>query len=274
MATNMTKKEALERIKLETSKLYLESRKATGQKKAKLTAAYRQWQSVGAQVRKGEKATTILAPRTGKVRDSEDSEKVIRAFTYFRPVSVFSSAQVDNWEMPEMEIEILSGDQVEMADEFIAGISEEIEVRFGIQDRAFFAPIDNYVSLPTQECFRNWSGFYSTAFHELGHASGHSSRLNRSSLTNTSAVFGSPEYAREELVAEFTSAFIGAELGVATELRDEHRDYLANWLEVLKNDSEAIWQAAAQASKASAWLLENSGIEKDLEKEKEKEGVG
>ena len=92
----------------------------------------------------------------------------------------------------------------------------------------------------------NW---HRTALHELGHWSGAAHRLNR----DLSGGFGSPSYAREELVAEMTGAFVCAALSIVPTVR--HADYLAGWLEVLREDNRAIIRAASAASKAADYLL-------------------
>ena len=92
-------------------------------------------------------------------------------------------------------------------------------------------------------------------YHELGHWTGHPSRLDRLPSTG----FGSPAYAREELVAEMASAFLCAELGIVPTVR--HADYLGAWLSVLREDSKAIFRAASQASKAADYLLAFEGEE-------------
>ena len=92
----------------------------------------------------------------------------------------------------------------------------------------------------------NW---HRTALHELGHWVGHSSRLAR----DLSGAFGSALYAKEELVAEMTSAFVCASLGIVPTVR--HADYLGSWLEVLREDDRAIVRAASAASKAADYLL-------------------
>ena len=98
---------------------------------------------------------------------------------------------------------------------------------------AYFAPI-------------NW---HRTALHELGHWSGHPSRLGR----DLSGNFGSALYAKEELVAEMTSAFVCASLGIVPTVR--HADYIGSWLEVLREDNRAVVRAASAASKAADFLL-------------------
>src|SRR6185437_15001191 len=100
-----------------------------------------------------------------------------------------------------------------------------------------------------QQAFFQSIDWHRTALHELGHATGHASRLGR----DLSGSFGSKKYAFEELVAEMTAAFGCASLGIAPTVR--HADYIASWLEVLHEDNRAIVRAASQASKAADWLL-------------------
>ena len=102
---------------------------------------------------------------------------------------------------------------------------------------------------PPQPAFFKQINYYRTCFHELGHWSGHDSRLAR----DLSGGHGSKLYAREELVAEMTSAFICAALGIVPTVR--HADYVGSWLEVLREDSRAIFRAASQASKAADFIL-------------------
>src|SRR6266700_1084339 len=92
----------------------------------------------------------------------------------------------------------------------------------------------------------NW---HRTAIHELGHWVGHASRLGR----DLSGAFGSALYAKEELIAEMTSAFVCASLGIVPTVR--HADYIGSWLEVIRGDDRAIVRAASAASKAADYLL-------------------
>ena len=103
-------------------------------------------------------------------------------------------------------------------------------------------------SPPPQAYFEpiNW---HRTALHELGHATGHRSRLNR----DQSGSYGTKKYAFEELVAELSAAFSCASLGIVPTVR--HSDYIGSWLEVLHEDNRAIVRAASQASKAADYLL-------------------
>ena len=123
-----------------------------------------------------------------------------------------------------------------------------IDFRIG-GGRAFYAPAHDYVMVPPPQAFFEAIDWHRTALHELGHATGHASRLAR----DLSGSFGSSKYAREELVAEMTAAFACASLGIVPTVR--HADYIGSWLEVLREDNRAIVRAASLASKASDWLL-------------------
>jgi antirestriction protein ArdC len=110
-------------------------------------------------------------------------------------------------------------------------------------------PAHDYVQVPPPAAYFEPINWHRTALHELGHATGHATRLAR----DLGGFFGTKKYAFEELVAEMNAAFCCASLGIVPTVR--HADYLASWLEVLREDSRAIVRAASQASKAADWLL-------------------
>lgn len=93
--------------------------------------------------------------------------------------------------------------------------------------------------------------FYAILLHELTHWTGRRMRCNR----DLSARFGSEAYAMEELVAEFGAAFLCSRLNLSLEPREDHAQYLANWLKVLKEDKKAIFTAAAKAQEAADFVL-------------------
>ncbi len=122
-------------------------------------------------------------------------------------------------------------------------------------DRAFYVPSQDFIRVPPQPAFFEHINYYRTCFHELGHWTGHASRLNR----EFKGRYGSHAYAREELVAEMASAFVCASLSITPTVR--HADYLGAWLEVLKEDNRAIFNAASLASKAADFILAFEGGE-------------
>ena len=120
-------------------------------------------------------------------------------------------------------------------------------------DAAFYSPVHDFVQVPPQAAYHEPINWYRTALHELGHWTGHTSRLDR----DQKGTFGSQPYAREELVAELAAAFTCASLGIAPTVR--HSDYVASWLTVLREDDKAIFRAASAASKAADYLLNLKG---------------
>ena len=116
-------------------------------------------------------------------------------------------------------------------------------------ERAFYVPAADFIQVPPQPAFFEQINYYRTCFHEIGHWTGHASRLAR----DLSSGFGSKTYAREELVAEMTSAFLCASLGITPIVR--HTDYLGFWLDMLREDNRAIFRAASAASKAADLVL-------------------
>jgi antirestriction protein ArdC len=123
-----------------------------------------------------------------------------------------------------------------------------VEFRIG-GERAFYSPVHDFIQVPRPEAYFEPINWHRTALHELGHWVGHPSRLAR----DLTGAFGSASYAKEELVAEMTSAFVCASLGIVPTVR--HADYIGSWLEVLREDDRAIVRAASAASKAADYLL-------------------
>ena len=111
-------------------------------------------------------------------------------------------------------------------------------------DQAFYVPSEDFIRIPHQTAYTDQINYYRTVFHELGHWTGHKSRLDR----NLTTKFGTQDYAREELVAELATAFVCASMGIVPTVR--HADYIGNWLQVLKEDARAIVKAASLAFKA------------------------
>jgi antirestriction protein ArdC len=126
------------------------------------------------------------------------------------------------------------------------------EIKHGLA-KAFYSPSVDIVAMPDRARFDTEAGYYATLFHELTHATGHASRLNRPTLTE-SAGFGSNPYCREELVAELGAAFLCGHAGIENTIQNSAA-YLQNWLEALQNDNKLIVQAAAQAQKAADFIL-------------------
>jgi antirestriction protein ArdC len=130
-------------------------------------------------------------------------------------------------------------------DEFLACSGASIREGFG---EAYYRVSDDYISMPAFAAFKSAAHFYGVAFHELGHWTGHKSRLDR----QFGSRFGDRAYAAEELVAELCAAFLCAEFSMYGDLR--HAGYIQSWIGLLKADKRAIFTAASKAQAAADYL--------------------
>ncbi|CAN5319274.1 zincin-like metallopeptidase domain-containing protein [soil metagenome] len=213
---------------------------------------FRQAIEAGGCVRKGERGTTVVyadrfIPEAERARAVETGGDA-KAIPFLKRFTVFNVAQCEGLRPG------LAADPAPLPERQIVPVAESVIAASGVDfivrgDRAFYVPSLDFVQVPPQPAFFEQINYYRTCLHELTHATGHVSRLGRN-LTNS---FGGKDYAREELIAEMGSAFLCAALGIEPTVR--HADYLASWLEVLREDSRAIFRAASAASKAADWLL-------------------
>ena len=202
---------------------------------------YRQAQEKNWQVRKGEKSTTIFFSKPLEIEDgeNEDGRKTIRLLKHYY---VFHASQIDG--IPEYKaptFEEAPWTRPEAADIILKNSGAVIRIG---GDRAFYSPATDHIQLPPEHAFRGPPEFAATALHELGHWTGHPSRLNRDMQSR----FGSAAYAMEELRAELASAFVASELGIPTDI-PQHASYLAHWIKPLKDDKREIFRAAADAQR-------------------------
>lgn len=241
---------------------------------SKWWASYRQWRSLGGQVRRGEHGTQIIfyRPVVRKVTVDEDGQAEVESFPLLRTWTVFNIGQVEGDAVEQFRASWPSvGDFVDYgpAEEVIRATGADI--RFG-GERAFFQAERDFIQLPPKCSFLTESDYYHTAFHELIHYTGHESRLARLSKN---ARFGDRAYAFEELVAEIGGCFLANEIGVPqSDDLSNQQAYLSYWLQVLENDPKAIFTAATQASAASDYILWFSRQGKGSVAEEEEATVG
>ncbi len=229
---------------------------------------FKQALEVGGNVRRGEKSTEIVFYKQLTVQDKNapegtDAEKKIPMLRSFR---VFNADQCDG--LPDRFHPAAAIVDPKVRDDRAEAAlrSSGATINEG-GAQAFYAPGRDAVQMPPFATFATVGGFLSTLAHELTHWTGHSSRLDRLKATP----FGTPDYAREELVAEIGAAFICARLGVAGEHIDNHAAYLASWLKALRGDKKLIFKAAAQAQTAADLVLVNAAIDEAIEAEAEAE---
>ena len=215
---------------------------------------YNQAQSIGAQVRKGEKGTTvqywkfseemIKKDEAGKPVLDDQGNPIKVTVKLERPkvfyANVFHASQIDN--MPKLVPKKQDWDSVEKAEQLL--VNSGATIQHTEADRAFYRLSSDTIHLPPKAQFKTAAHYYATALHELGHWSGHPSRLDR----DLSHPFGSESYAKEELRAEIASMLLGAELGIGHD-PSQHAAYIKSWIRVLENDPLEIFRASADAEK-------------------------
>lgn len=202
---------------------------------------YKQAQAIGAQVRAGEKSTRVVYTNKLIVGEGDDAKSI----GYLKAFYVFNISQMDGIEQEAPAPILTVQERDDAATSFIKATGADI--RHG-GDRAYYRWTDDFISLPNIDAFESYEHYLATSLHELCHWSGNEKRLNRE-LKNR---FGTKAYAAEELVAELGAAFLCAHLGVQGQLR--HAEYIANWIELLKEDERAVFTAASKASQAADYL--------------------
>jgi antirestriction protein ArdC len=217
-------------------------------------ATYRQAEERGWQVRRGERGTTGYFFKRLELRDDSkaaDDEDAMRRIPLLRAFTLFHASQIEG--MPDYRPPTIAEApwRAPEATETILANSRAV-VRFG-GERAFYAPATDHIQMPPQAVFASADGYGATLLHELGHHSGHPTRLNR----DLSGRFGSPDYAREELKVEIAQMMVCAELGIAGSDYDftNNAAYVASWLETLRADRKEIFRAAAEAQRIADYLL-------------------
>lgn len=210
---------------------------------------YRQWAEKGAQVRKGSKATFVVFFKEyetePKAEDNDGKRRVARA------TPVFNADQVDGYKQEPEIIEPLAK-RLQVAEDFVIATGALIQTG----GQPCYIPSQDFIRMPNLEAFTGTKtstateSYYATILHELAHWSGAKGRLDR----DMTGRFGKEAYAMEELIAELSSAFACAQLGVTFEPKPDTAAYVANWLRVLKGDKKCIFTAASAASKAVSFL--------------------
>lgn len=236
---------------------------------------YKQADAIGAQVRKGEKGTQIQhwqfkdlvdkLDENGRKVFGEDGKPVKIEVERERPLSVyhtvFNASQIDN--MPKLDLSEITSKRlfspIDAAENILRNSGADIVMQHNGKS-AHYNPGTDRINLPEREQFKSESLFYATALHELGHWTGHESRLNRD-LSNP---FGSEGYAKEELRAEIASFMMCSELGLDFD-PGHHVAYVGSWIKNLQEQPKEIFRAASDSTKILNFVMELNH-EKELEK--------
>jgi antirestriction protein ArdC len=215
---------------------------------------YKQAQSKGGSVRKGEKGTMAVfwkmfdAEKEGKPVIIDGKKKVIPMLRFY---TVFNAEQCENIETPYAPEEDKPFDPIAACDSIVVNMQNRPKIKHE-GSVAGYQPEMDYVCMPNQGQFMNPEHYYKTLFHELAHSTAHASRVGREITTS----FGKEAYAKEELIAEMGASFLCAFGGISSEdVTIRAASYIQGWLKALKNDRKLVVSASAAAQKAADYIL-------------------
>src|SRR6202162_2900148 len=214
---------------------------------------FKQASELDAHIRKGEKGSLVVYADSIKRRETDEKtgDEIDREIPFLKGYTVFNVEQIEG--LPEVYYAKAAPTldpvaRIDHAEKYFAALGAAI--RHG-GNRAFYSIAADVIQMPPFESFQDANSYYATLAHECTHWTGSKTRLDRDFGGRR---FGSEGYAVEELVAELGAAFLCADLELALEPREDHADYIAHWLRVLKNDNRAIFTAAAHAQRATEFI--------------------
>jgi len=218
---------------------------------------FNQVKQLGGKVKKGEHGSMVVFFKMLEVDDrARAGEKTnIPMLRYYKVFNLSQTTGI-HWDKPE---ETREHNPIQICEDIVSGYPGKPPIKFG-RDHAAYNPSGDYVKMPNPETFKSAEFFYNVLFHELTHSTGHENRLDRASLTDLAAVFGSHEYSKEELVAEFGAAMLCGVAGIDTTTIENSAAYIKNWSKKLRENPKYIVWAASQAQKAADYIQDVKAV--------------
>ena len=209
---------------------------------------YKQATEAGGTVRKGEKASIAVFWKMLDVVDHHTQEGT--QVPMLRYYSVFNVEQCEGVQAPQEPVETFEHNSIELAEALVAAMPNPPAIVNESNRQAYYRLEKDHVNMPLMERFQNVEEYYSTLFHELTHATGHKSRLDRA----MSGSFGSVLYGREELIAEMGAAYLCGLANILDRTANNTAAYLDGWRRTIKEDKRAVVVAAGAAQKAVDYI--------------------
>lgn len=213
-----------------------------------------QAKNAGYSVKKGAKAHNIVFWKTTEIQDvvidehgNTEQQEVLLENPRAYWSQVFNASDIEGIP-PLQQSEVFEWEPIDKAEELLNNSGAVIKHD---SNSAHYLPLQDEIHLPAKENFETSIGYYQTALHELGHWTGHADRLNRP----MNAKFGTAAYAKEELIAEITSVMTGGYTGLGYEPKQQNLAYIQSWAKKIRNDPSVILQAAAEADKATKFII-------------------
>lgn len=230
----------------------------------------KQINAAGGKVKKGAKSVPVyfhdtlykdrktgrrIPPDEAKTLIKAGQKEKISAFSFMRLFPVFNMSDVEGCPVKPLTAKGNTDNQeIAVCRDFLAELTSPPALEHG-HGSAYYLPKKDIVCMPDLLSFEGSQEYYSTLFHELVHATGHESRLNRKTLQDA-LKFGDTNYSREELTAEIGCAFLCNHLGIATpKVHENQAAYIQNWLTRLRKDKTFVWDASTDAQAAFSFLV-------------------
>lgn len=226
---------------------------------------FKQAKELGGNVKKGEKSTPVIYwfvkqpgthTETNQSTGQPEETQTKGAFIPFI-YHVFNIDQIEGIEFTLPELTEQQNSPLQICEELLSQMPGAPPLQTG-GSAAYYVPALDFVNMPALALFRSSEAYYSTLFHELVHATGHPTRLNRFSKDKAELPNDTRAqlYGKEELVAEMGAAFLCGAAGIANEsTQKESAAYLQGWIQTLKGDNTLLIYAAARAGKAASFIL-------------------
>ncbi len=229
--------------------------------------SFKQAKQLGGAIKRGEKAHVVVFYKWLEATDDQGETiiqdngqpKIIPLLRYYHVFNVEQCACLDPKYIPDFEEQ--SFHPIEDAEAIVNKMPNRPEIQFK-GGQACYIPNRDLVMMPVKESFKSNVELYSTLFHELTHATGYITRLNRPGVANVVS-FGSETYSKEELIAEMGATFLCSEAGFVNRTVDNSAAYINSWLNKLRSDKKLVLIAAGAAQKACDFILNRNQTEKD-----------
>jgi antirestriction protein ArdC len=233
---------------------------------------YKQAVDKGGNIRKGEKSSLCVFWKLNQYQtagtdpESETPVTSEKQFCRNAPIlkyyNLFNLEQCDGIESPIQEVPTYQFTPIEKAEQIVSGMKDRPEISYG-GNRASYSPAMDKIRMPYEDRFEKSEGFYSVLFHEMGHSTGHRSRLARKEVMEANE-FGSESYGAEEMCAEFCSSMLCGVAGISNQTVELAASYIDNWLKVIRKDKKMLVVAAARAQAAADHILGRRFGEEEL----------
>jgi antirestriction protein ArdC len=218
--------------------------------------SFKQAQELGGSIRKGEHGIPVVFWKWLSVKqtDPETQEELEKSIPYLRYYTVFNVAQTEGIPTDKIPTTIQNNNNpIEACEKIVKEMPNKPDIK-PCHNSAYYVPSQDYIAIPSLPRFNLASEYYATLFHEMVHSTGHESRLNRKGITNFNG-FGTDQYGKEELIAEMGASFLCGVSGIENKVLSNSVAYINAWMQRIKKDSKLIIVAAAQAQKATDYIL-------------------